>query len=117
MAAANRAVGYEMVGGSFRVRPLSTTKANALVGAGGLCSNATDLVQWMRALIDGKVFRPSVHRCGFATRVRTNSRRRSLARAASGSSRPRVPLSASTGNGLNCGRSGAVFSRVTAVCG
>ena len=237
MMAANRAVGYELVEGSFRVRPLSTTKANAFVGAGGLCSNATDLVQWMRALIDGKVVspgslqqmttaapvgagftppygyglslkplvgqravwhigsmsgfmsvlaylpdqdviiaalanrrqapvdalvkkiaralldlpapvlldlpvpaaertrsignyddgmfkfkvyqqgeqlyvdvHPSVHRCGFATRVRTNSRRRSPARAASGSSRPRVPLSASTGNGLTCGRSGAEFS-------
>ena len=55
-------------------------------------------------------FRPSVHRCGFAIRVRTNSRRRNQARAASGSSRPTVPLSASTGNGLNCGRSGAVRS-------
>ena len=58
VTAANRAVGYELVEGSFRVRPLSTTKANAFVGAGGLCSNATDLVQWMRALIDGKVVSP-----------------------------------------------------------
>ena len=58
MAATNRAVGYELVGGSFQVRPLSTTKANAFVGAGGLCSNATDLVQWMRGLIDGKVLSP-----------------------------------------------------------
>ena len=218
------------------MRPLSTTKANAFVGAGGLCSNATDLVQWMRALIDGKVVSPgSLHSAtaapvgagftppygyglslkplvgqravwhigsmsGFmsvlayfpdqdviiaalanrrrapvdalvkkiaralldlrpafrdlpvpaAERARSignyddgmfkfkvyqqgeqlyvdvpplgpplrlryqgahELRRRSLARAASGSSRPRVPLSASTGNGLNCGRSGAAFSR------
>ena len=40
MAATNRAVGYELVEGSLQVRPLSTTKANAFVGAGGLCSES-----------------------------------------------------------------------------
>ncbi len=70
MAAANRAVGYELVEGSFQVRPLSTTKANAFVGAGGLCSNATDLVQWMRALMDGKVVSPgSLHQMTTAAPV------------------------------------------------
>ena len=41
------------------MRPLSNTKANAFVGAGGLCSNATDLVRWMRALVDRKVVSPT----------------------------------------------------------
>ncbi len=54
-AAAERAVGYGLADGVYVLRPLSNIKANAFVGAGGLCSNAMDLAHWMRGLVDGHV--------------------------------------------------------------
>jgi D-alanyl-D-alanine carboxypeptidase len=60
--APDRAVGYGFVDGSYVPRPLSHTEAYAAVGAGGLCSNAADLVRWMRALVDGKVVSPASFR-------------------------------------------------------
>src|SRR6266545_2720917 len=44
--AAERAVGYGLADRAYVLRPLTNIKANAFVGAGGLCSNATDLAQW-----------------------------------------------------------------------
>jgi D-alanyl-D-alanine carboxypeptidase len=60
--AAERALGYGLVNGAYVLRPLSSATANAAVGAGGLCSNTTDLVRWMRALVDGKVVSPASFR-------------------------------------------------------
>jgi D-alanyl-D-alanine carboxypeptidase len=55
MAAAGQpAVGYQD-NRSYALRPLTAIKARAFTGAGGLRSNAVDLVSWMRALVDGKV--------------------------------------------------------------
>ena len=46
------AVGYLATENSFELKPFTT--ARAYTGPGGLCSNATDLALWMRALVDGR---------------------------------------------------------------
>ena len=51
----DKAVGYVAEVGSFVLRPLTANKARAFTGCGGMCSNALDLITWMRALVDGKV--------------------------------------------------------------
>jgi D-alanyl-D-alanine carboxypeptidase len=51
--AGRRATGYQD-NTSPVVRPLTAIKAKAYTGPGGLCSNAVDLMMWMRALIDGR---------------------------------------------------------------
>lgn len=48
----SRAVGYDVRNGSLTVRPLAQSTMDP--GSGGLCSNATDLAAWMRALVDGR---------------------------------------------------------------
>ncbi len=48
------ATGYLASEDSFKLRPLSTTKAHAYIGCGGLCSNAIDLTAWMHDLVNGK---------------------------------------------------------------
>jgi D-alanyl-D-alanine carboxypeptidase len=50
----DKAVGYVAEGGSFKLRPLTANKARVYTGSGGICSNALDLVAWMRALVDGR---------------------------------------------------------------
>jgi len=53
-SAGQRAVGYQD-SRAYVLRPLTTVKARAFTGAGGLCSNVLDLATWMRALVDGQV--------------------------------------------------------------
>src|SRR4030095_4304012 len=53
-SAGQRAVGYQD-NRAYVPRPLTTVKARAFTGAGGLCSNVLDLATWMRALVDGQV--------------------------------------------------------------
>ena len=54
-----KSTGYLAVKDSFELRPLSDIASTAFTGGGGLCSNATDLVSWMRALVDGKAIKSS----------------------------------------------------------
>jgi len=53
-SAGQRAVGYQD-SDSYVLRPVTTVKAKAFTGAGGLYSNVVDLVRWMRALVDGQI--------------------------------------------------------------
>lgn len=57
-----KAVGYESAADSFKLRPLSANLARIFKGPGGLCSNAADLVSWMRALVDGRVVSAASYR-------------------------------------------------------
>ena len=56
------AAGYLATGNSFERKPLTTTKAQAYAGSGGLCSSAVDLARWMRALVDGKAVSAASYR-------------------------------------------------------
>jgi CubicO group peptidase (beta-lactamase class C family) len=53
LASRDRAIGYRDTQ-AYAPRPVTTTKANAYIGAASLCSNVVDLANWMRALVDGK---------------------------------------------------------------
>jgi D-alanyl-D-alanine carboxypeptidase len=53
--ASNHAMGYEWVDGAYALRPMTAAKGRAFAGAGGLCSTASDLAHWTRALVDHEV--------------------------------------------------------------
>lgn len=54
------AIGYS--GNTFKLKPLTATKAKAFTGSGGMCSNAVNLAGWMRALVDGKAVSAASYR-------------------------------------------------------
>lgn len=71
---ANFAAGYIEINGKFLPRPMRPAISIAMSGAGGLCSNALDLVRWTRKLVTGRavglrsfkqMIRPTSVRAGF----------------------------------------------------
>jgi len=56
------AVGYMTSKDSFMVAELTDNEARLSTGCGGICSNATDLVSWMHALVNGRVVRDRSYR-------------------------------------------------------